>query len=59
VTRAAHVPGNIAGVAFAEPIHDSFALVPRRGAKVSPGTLSFIDLVHDWAQMVKARLGTG
>jgi DNA-binding transcriptional LysR family regulator len=59
VTRAAHVPGNIAGVAFDEPIHDSFALVTRRGAKVSPGTLSFIDLVHDWAQMVEARLATG
>lgn len=57
VTRAAHVPANVAGVAFAEPFHDFFALVTRRGAQVSPGTQALLDLVDDWARAVVGRLG--
>lgn len=59
VTRAPHVPANVSGVSFAEPFHDSFALITRRGATVSPGTSSLIALVHDWAQAVQARLASG
>ncbi len=58
VTRAAHVPANVFGVPFAEPFRDSFALITRRGAKVSPGTMSLIELVHDWAKTVAGRLAT-
>jgi DNA-binding transcriptional LysR family regulator len=56
VTRAIPLPDTVATVGLADPIHDSFALVTRRGATLSPGTLALVDLVDDWAASVAARL---
>ncbi len=43
-------------VGFAEPFYDFFAVVTRRGVRVSPATKALLDLVDDWAQTVAARL---
>jgi DNA-binding transcriptional LysR family regulator len=56
VAHATPLPDNVAAVGLAQPIHDSFALVTRRGAALSPGTLTLVNLVDDWAQTVGARL---
>lgn len=56
VLEHAGVSGEITGVSFAEPFHDFFALVSRRGVRVSPRTNDLIALVDDWADQVAARL---
>lgn len=56
VTRATPLPENVAAVGLAEPIHDSFAVITRLGATLSPGTLTLVNLVDDWAATVAARL---
>ena len=56
VTRRAGLPEGVSAVSLAEPIHDSFALVTRRGAQLSPGTLALVDLVAGWADAVAAQL---
>jgi DNA-binding transcriptional LysR family regulator len=56
VTRRAGLPAGVSAVSLAEPIHDSFALVTRRGAQLSPGTRALVELVADWAESVAAQL---
>jgi DNA-binding transcriptional LysR family regulator len=56
VTRRAGLPAGVSAVSLAEPIHDSFALVTRRGAQLSPGTVALVDLVAEWADSVAAQL---
>lgn len=46
----------MSGVGFAEPFYDFFALVTRRGVRISPGTLALIDLVEGWARTGAAGL---
>jgi DNA-binding transcriptional LysR family regulator len=58
VLRAARIPVRVGSVGFADPFYDFFALITRRGAKVSPGTLALIGLVDEWAQSVAGRLAT-
>jgi DNA-binding transcriptional LysR family regulator len=50
------VPAQVSGVSFAEPFYDYFALVTRRGVRVSSGTMALIDLIGEWAQTVAERL---
>jgi len=52
------MPANVSAIGLTEPIHDSFALVTRRGVALSPGTLALVNLVDDWAATVAARLNT-
>ncbi|WCB96789.1 HTH-type transcriptional regulator CynR [Baekduia alba] len=56
VIRTAPIPDNVSAVGLTEPIHDSFALITRRGVALSPGTLALVNLVDDWAATVAARL---
>jgi DNA-binding transcriptional LysR family regulator len=56
VLAAARLPSRVSGVGFVEPFYDSFALITRRGAQVSPGTLALIGLVDEWARSVAGRL---
>lgn len=56
VLRRSGVPDTISGVGFAEPFYDFFALVTRRGVRVSSGTAALIELIDDWAAAVSARL---
>ncbi len=58
VLRAARVPPGLSSVAFADPFYDFFALITRHGAQVSPGTLTLLDLVDEWARGVAGRLAT-
>jgi DNA-binding transcriptional LysR family regulator len=58
VTRTTPLPANVATVGLTEPIHDSFALVTRRGTQLSPGTLALVNLVDDWATTVAARISS-
>ena len=46
----------VSGVGFAEPFHDSFALITRRGVRVSPGTQALVELIDGWARAVAAGL---
>lgn len=55
VLRRSPVPTGVSGVGFAEPFHDSFALVTRRGVRVSPGTADLIGMIEDWAETVAER----
>jgi DNA-binding transcriptional LysR family regulator len=50
------LPANVKGVGFAEPFHDSFALITRRGVRLSPGTQALVELLDDWARTVAASL---
>jgi DNA-binding transcriptional LysR family regulator len=50
------VPEGVSAVSFAEPFYDFFALVTRRGVRVSPATKGLVDLVYDWAAVVAAGL---
>jgi DNA-binding transcriptional LysR family regulator len=56
VTRSVDLPANVSIVGLDDPIYDSFALVTRRGAQLSPGTLDLVELIDDWARDVAARL---
>jgi DNA-binding transcriptional LysR family regulator len=50
------VPEGVTAVGFAEPFYDFFAVVTRRGVRVSPATRALLDLVDEWAETVSARL---
>lgn len=56
VLRTIPLPDNVRAISLTEPIHDSFALVTRRGTTLSPGTLTLVNLVDDWAATVAARI---
>jgi DNA-binding transcriptional LysR family regulator len=56
VVATAPIPDNLTSIGLTEPIHDSFALVTRRGVTLSPGTLTLVNLVDDWAATMAARL---
>jgi len=58
VIRAARVAAPLYSAGFSEPLHDRFALVTRRGAKVSPETVALSALVQAWARSVARRLAT-
>jgi DNA-binding transcriptional LysR family regulator len=53
---ARSAPSGVSAAGFAEPFYDFFALITRRGVRVSPGTLALIELVDDWARTVAAGL---
>jgi DNA-binding transcriptional LysR family regulator len=53
---ARSAPPGVSGVGFAQPFYDFFALITRRGVRVSPGTLALIELVDDWARAVAGGL---
>jgi DNA-binding transcriptional LysR family regulator len=46
----------LSGVGFAEPFYDFFALITRRGVRISPATGRLVELVDAWAAAVSARL---
>ena len=46
----------VSSVGFAEPFYDFFALITRRGVRISPGTAALLELVDDWARTVAAAL---
>jgi hypothetical protein len=46
----------VTAVGFAEPFYDFFAVVTRRGVRVSPATRALLDLVDEWAETIAARL---
>jgi DNA-binding transcriptional LysR family regulator len=46
----------VTAVGFREPFHDSFALVTRRGIRVSPGTTALVEMIDDWARTVAVGL---
>jgi DNA-binding transcriptional LysR family regulator len=50
------VPGGVSGVGFAEPFYDFFALITRRGVRISAGTQALVEMVDDWARAVAATL---
>jgi DNA-binding transcriptional LysR family regulator len=50
------LPKGVSAVGFAEPFYDFFALVTRRGVRVSPVTKGLLDLVDEWAASVAASL---
>lgn len=56
VLERSAVPAGVSGVGFAEPFYDFFALVTRRGVRVSPGTAELIGLVDAWAGALAERL---
>lgn len=56
VLEHAGAPAGVGGVSFADPFHDFFALVTRRGVRVSPRTTELIALVDHWADHVAGRL---
>lgn len=56
VLERATVPEGVTGVGFAEPFYDFFAVVTRRGVRVSPATRALLDLVDEWAETIAARL---
>jgi DNA-binding transcriptional LysR family regulator len=56
VLAGSAVPAGVTAVGFAEPFYDFFAVVTRRGVRVSPATNALLDLVDDWAQTVAAGL---
>ncbi|HEY1567678.1 MAG TPA: LysR family transcriptional regulator [Solirubrobacteraceae bacterium] len=56
VLARSSVPEGVTAVRFAEPFYDFFAVVTRRGVRVSPATKGLLDLVDEWAETVAARL---
>lgn len=50
------VPRRLGWVPFAEPIHDDFAFVWRRGARLSPATRAFVAAVGDRLDALARRL---
>jgi DNA-binding transcriptional LysR family regulator len=59
VLNGSAVPDGVTAVGFAEPFYDFFALVTRRGVRLSPGVAEFVGLIDDWARGVGARLQRG
>jgi DNA-binding transcriptional LysR family regulator len=57
VLRRSGLADSLFATGFAEPFYDFFALVTRRGVRVSPAAAALIRLVDDWAEAVAARLG--
>jgi DNA-binding transcriptional LysR family regulator len=56
VLERSALPAGVSSVGFAEPFYDFFALVTRRGVRISPGTKALVELVDDWARTVAAAL---
>lgn len=59
VLNRSRVPDTVAAVGFAEPFYDFFALVTRRGVRVSPGVNELVELVDEWARVAATRLQRG
>ena len=56
VLQGSGLADSLSAAGFADPFYDFFALVTRRGVRVSPATAALIRLVDDWAEAVAARL---
>jgi DNA-binding transcriptional LysR family regulator len=50
---------NLHAVGFAEPFYDFFALITRRGVRLSRGVSEIVELVDEWARASAARLQWG
>lgn len=59
VLNGSPVPLSVTAVGFAEPFYDFFALVTRRGVRLSPGVTEVVELVDDWARSAAMRLQRG
>lgn len=57
VTLADACPPNLTAVGFAEPLFDTFSLITREGATLSPGTRRLLSTVDSWAAGMGERLG--
>jgi DNA-binding transcriptional LysR family regulator len=53
---AAPAGAGISARSFVEPFHDFFALVTRRGVRVSPGTRALLQFVAAWAEEAAGRV---
>jgi DNA-binding transcriptional LysR family regulator len=51
--------GNLHAVGFADPFYDFFALITRRGVRLSRGVSEVVELVDEWARASEARLHRG
>jgi DNA-binding transcriptional LysR family regulator len=49
--------GAVTTIGLVEPLHDSFALVTRRDAQLSLGTVTLLELIDDWAADLARTLG--
>jgi DNA-binding transcriptional LysR family regulator len=56
VLRRSAFAHELSGVGFAEPFYDFFALITRRGVRISLATARLVELVDAWAAAVSARL---
>jgi DNA-binding transcriptional LysR family regulator len=56
VVRASADPQAVSSVGFSEPFYDSFAVVTRRGVRLSPAAQALMDLISPWAAGVSSRL---
>ncbi|QEC46317.1 LysR family transcriptional regulator [Baekduia soli] len=52
------VPRRLGWVPFAEPLHDTFAFINRRGARLSPAAREFMALAEEGMQAMARELGT-
>jgi DNA-binding transcriptional LysR family regulator len=59
VLNGSIVPDAVTAVGFADPFYDFFALVTRRGVRLSGPVQEFVGLIDDWARGVGARLQRG
>ncbi len=59
VLNGSVVPEAVTAVGFSEPFYDFFALVTRRGVRLSSPVQEFVGLLDDWARGVGARLQRG
>lgn len=59
VLAGSPVPDTVSAVGFAEPFYDFFALVTRRGTRLSQGVAEVVALIDDWARTTATRLQRG
>ena len=59
VLSGSMLPESVRAVGFSDPFYDFFALVTRRGVRLSPGVTEFVGLIEEWASGVGARLQRG
>jgi DNA-binding transcriptional LysR family regulator len=50
------MPEGVSAVGFADPFYDFFAVVTRRGVRVSPATRALLELIDEWAETITSRL---
>jgi DNA-binding transcriptional LysR family regulator len=55
-TRAPAYPAGLTSASFAPAIHDTFAVITRRAARISPGVRELLDLLASHVQAVAAEL---